>query len=201
MLITSHSQLLSLYAAAQPRAVQKERPSLDHHCRRFIALSPFVILATGNAEHELDASPRGGEPGFVKVTEGGQLLLPDSPGNNRLDSLKNIVSTAQVGLLFLIPGFDETLRVNGKAALSTDEADLQRCADPRRIPKLVIRVDVTAVYLHCAKAFLRAKLWSSTSQVDRSCMPTMGEMLSEQTGLQIAPETREAMERRYAPDL
>lgn len=201
MLITSHAQLLELYAAPQERAVRKELPALDRHCRDFIALSPFVLLSTGNREHELDASPRGGEPGFVKVAQDAHLLMPDSPGNNRLDSLRNIVSTAQVGLLFLIPGFDETLRVNGRAVLSTDEADLQRCANDRRKPKLVIRVQVTAAYLHCAKAFLRSRLWSAASQVARSQMPTMGQMINEQTGLRSAPETREEMERRYAPDL
>lgn len=201
MQITTPSQLLSLYAAPGERALRKALPALDHHGRAFIALSPFVVLSTCNAAHELDASPRGGEPGFVKVTERGQLLLPDAPGNNRLDSLQNIVSTGQVGLLFLIPGFDETLRVNGRALLSTDEADLKPCADARRTPKLVIRVDVSAAYLHCAKAFMRSRLWAAASQVERTRLPTMGEMLRDQTGLDIAPETREEMERRYGPDL
>ena len=201
MQITTHAELLCLYAAPQERALRKELPVLDRHCRDFIALSPFVVVSTGSLGHELDASPRGGEPGFVKVTEGGGLLLPDSPGNNRLDSLNNIVSTGQVGLLFLIPGFDETLRVNGRAVLSTDANDLQRCGNERRIPKLVIRISVTAAYLHCAKAFLRSRLWSAASQVERSRLPTVGQIISEQTGVPSAPETREEMERRYAPDL
>ena len=201
MPITTHAELLALYAAPQERALRKELRALDRHCRDFIALSPFVVLSTGSPAHELDASPRGGGPGFVKVTEAGDLLLPDSPGNNRLDSLKNIVSTGQAGLLFLIPGFDETLRVNGRAVLSTDEADLRLCTNERRVPKLVIRISVTAAYLHCAKAFLRSRLWSAAAQVERSQLPTIGQMISEQTGLQVAPETREEMERRYAPDL
>ena len=201
MPITTHTQLLSLYPAAQPRALRKELPALDRHCRDFIALSPFVVLSTGNADHELDASPRGGEPGFVKVTSTGELLLPDWPGNNRLDSLQNIVSTGQAGLLFMIPGFDETLRVNGRATLSTEASDLQQCATSRRTPKVVIRLEVKAAYLHCAKAFLRSRLWSPDALVDRSRMPTMGEMIGEQTGLRVEPESREAMERRYAADL
>lgn len=201
MNITTQAELLALYAAPQGRALKKELPALDRHCRDFIALSPFVVLSTGNSRHELDASPRGGEPGFVKVTQEGEVLLPDSPGNNRLDSLQNIVSTGQVGLLFMIPGFDETLRVNGRAVLSTLAEDLQRCADARRQPKVVIRVTVSAAYLHCAKAFLRSRLWSAASLVERTQLPTMGQMLSEQTGLQVPPETREEMERRYAPDL
>ena len=117
--ILSPDTLRRLYAQPQERAVKKEIPALDSHCRNFIALSPFLILSTCDREHRTDASPRGGDPGFVKVTAAGQLLIPDAPGNNRLDSFENIVSTGQVGLLFLIPGFDETLRVNGAALLST----------------------------------------------------------------------------------
>ena len=193
--------LRALYPAAQERARRKEIPALDRHCREFIALSPFVVLATGDAQRGLDASPRGGAPGFVQVTDDGALLLPDAPGNNRLDSLENIVACDAVGLLFLIPGFDETLRVNGRAVLSTDPADIARCTDARRAPRLVIRVAVTSAYLHCAKAFMRSKLWSATAQVPRETLPTIGQMIADQSGLQFAPETREDMERRYAADL
>jgi len=199
--IESIATLRALYAAPQPRAVKKQLPRLDMHCRRFIALSPFVILATTDAEHHLDASPRGGPPGFVKVTEAGDLLLPDSPGNNRLDSFENILATGQVGLLFLIPGFDETLRVNGKAALSRADADIAACTSEVRAPKLVVRVAVEAAYLHCAKAFLRSRLWEPEARVDRATLPTAGRMISEQTGLHVPDETREAMVARYRPDL
>jgi len=201
MVIESVSALRQLFPAPTPRAVQKQLGALDTHCRRFIALSPFVVLATTDAGFNLDASPRGGSPGFVKVTADGTLLLPDSPGNNRLDSFENIVATRHVGLLFLIPGFDETLRVNGSALLSTHADDIAACTNDKRAPKLVVRVTVEAAYLHCAKAFLRAKLWEAPSLVDRSVLPTAGEMIRDQTGLQIEPETQEAMVRRYAPDL
>lgn len=193
--------LLALYPAPGERARLKELTALDGHCCAFIALSPFVVLATGDAAHRLDASPRGGDPGFVKVTEDGALLLPDAPGNHRLDSLRNIVDTGEVGLLFLIPGFDETLRVNGRAVLSTDPAHIAACTTERRAPRLVVHVTVSAAYLHCAKAFLRSKLWRPEAQVPRETLPTMGQMLVAHTGLDIAPETREAMERRYAADL
>jgi PPOX class probable FMN-dependent enzyme len=193
--------LRALYPQPQERAVRKEIPALDGHCRRFIALSPFVLLATGNEASDLDASPRGGAPGFVHVTAEGQLLIPDAPGNNRLDSLENIVRTGKVGLLFLIPGVDETLRINGDAVLSLDPADIAACTTEKRAPRLVIRVAVRAAYLHCAKAFLRSRLWKPDAQVDRSVLPTAGQMISEQTGLVVAPETREAMERRYEADL
>jgi uncharacterized protein len=203
--IASLEALRQLYAQPQERAVKKEIPALDRHCRDFIGLSPFLVLSTCSREHQMDASPRGGEPGFVKVTADGQLLIPDAPGNNRLDSFENIVATGQVGLLFLIPGFDETLRVNGTAVLSTAAQDIAAClqgaAPERRPPRLVVRVRVTAAYLHCAKAFLRSKLWSASAKVDRLTLPTAGQMISDQTGIYVAPETREAMEKRYAPDL
>jgi PPOX class probable FMN-dependent enzyme len=201
MKIQTHDDLRALYGQPKERAVKKEIPALDRHCRDFIALSPFVLLATGNAQHQLDASPRGGDPGFVKVTPEGELLLPDAPGNNRLDSLENILATGEVGLLFLIPGFEETLRVNGRVTLSTAPADIAACTTERRAPKLVLRVQVAAAYLHCAKAFMRSRLWEASSQVDRAVMPTMGQMIADQAGIDIAPETQQEMARRYAADL
>jgi len=199
--ITTLEALRALYPPPQERAVKKQITALDRHCRDFIALSPFVLLATGNAQHDLDASPRGGAPGFVQVDDDGALLLPDAPGNNRLDSLENIVATGRAGLLFLIPGFDETLRVNGTATLSVAPAHIARCTDARRAPRLVIRIAVEAAYLHCAKAFMRSRLWQADAQVARSTLPTVGRMIGDQTGLVVAPETQDEMARRYAPDL
>jgi hypothetical protein len=199
--ITTVQALRQLYPAPQPRAVLKQIAALDVHCRRFIELSPFVVLATSDPAHNIDASPRGGRPGFVRIDAAGALLIPDSPGNNRLDSLENIVTTGRAGLLFMIPGFDETLRVNGSAVLSLAEEDIAQCTDERRAPRLVVKVSVEAAYLHCAKAFLRSRLWSREAMVDRSVLPTSGQMISDQTGIVAAPETREQMERRYAPDL
>jgi hypothetical protein len=201
MIVQSLTELRELYAAPQERALRKQIACLDVHCRRFIELSPFVILATSDKAHHLDASPRGGQPGFVKVTEAGDLLLPDAPGNNRLDSFENILATGNVGLLFLIPGFDETLRVNGSAVLSLNPDDIAACAHQSRSPKLVARVSVEAAYLHCAKAFMRSHLWEPTARVDRTVLPTLGKMIGDQTGMQVAPETREEMVKRYAPDL
>jgi PPOX class probable FMN-dependent enzyme len=205
MPITTLQALRGLYAAPRERAVRKQLPALDGHCRRFIELSPFVVMSTvmstGDAALHLDASPRGGAPGFVKVNGEGALLIPDAPGNNRLDSLENIVSTGRVGLLFLIPGIDETLRVNGSAVLSDAAADIALCADDRRAPRLVIKVAVEAAYLHCAKAFMRSRLWQPDAQVARSTLPTMGQMINDQTGITTPPETQEEMVRRYASDL
>jgi PPOX class probable FMN-dependent enzyme len=201
MTINTPESLRQLYPQPQGRAVLKQIAALDAHCRKFIALSPFLVLATSNDQHDMDASPRGGAPGFVKVHANGDLLLPDAPGNNRLDSLENIISTSQVGLLFMIPGFNETLRVNGQAHLSTDATDIALCTDERRAPKLVIRVKVQAAYLHCAKAFMRSQLWQPQVQVPRTALPTMGQMISDQSGVDLPMETQEEMERRYAADL
>ncbi len=201
MLIDSIEQLRALYASPKERAVKKQLPELDKHCCQFIALSPFVVLGSQGADDALDASPRGGAPGFVKVTEAGQLLIPDSPGNNRLDTLENIIHTGRIGMLFIIPGVDETLRVNGHATLTTATDLLKLCESELKPPKLVIQVDVTQAYLHCAKAFMRSKLWDTSKQIDRARLPTMGEMISEQTGMSGPPETQAEMLERYKNDL
>ena len=188
-LITRLEDLRALYGPARERSVLKELPQLDAHATRFIGLSPLVVLASGGPGGNLDASPRGGDPGFVKVVDAGTLLIPDAPGNNRLDTLENIVQTGAIGLLFLLPGVDETLRVNGRAVLSTDPAERERCADARRVPALVIRVTVQASYLHCARALMRSALWDASRQVERSIMPSMGEMLRDQIGHRMSPDT------------
>jgi len=195
------TDLRSLYAEPGERAKRKQIAALDRHCRRFIELSPFVVLASADAQTRCDASPRGGDPGFVKVTGDATLLIPDSPGNNRLDTLQNIQASGRLGLLFLIPGFDETLRVNGQARISTDPAQIALCTTERRAPKVVIEVSAEEVYLHCAKALMRSKLWSDANRVERSVMPTLGKMIADQSGLDIAPETQEAMVARYQKDL
>lgn len=201
MEIATLDALRQLYAQPTERVRRKQIGFLDTHCRRFIGLSPFVVVSTCDEGFNADASPRGGNPGFVQIDEEGRLLIPDAPGNNRLDSLENIVRTGKVGLLFLIPGFDETLRVNGRATLSLAPEDIALCTSERRSPRLAIRVTVQEAYLHCAKAFMRSKLWSESAKVDRSAMPTIGQMIADQTGLEIPYESREDMERRYAPDL
>jgi len=205
MSLTTRHELRQLYGAASERASLKELPSLDRHAQQFIALSPFVVLASANATGQMDASPRGGAPGFVKVIDTQTLLIPDAPGNNRLDTLENILDTGQLGLLFMLPGFDETLRVNGQAVLSTEHSALQQCADARRTPVLVIRVRVQAVYLHCAKAFMRAQLWNPSRHAQRHLMPSMGEMLRDQIqstqGHDMGVETQEEMMARYRQSL
>ena len=203
--ITTLPALRQLYGPARERSLKKEIPSLDAHAVRFIGLSPFVVLASSDVDGHMDASPRGGDAGFVKVLDAQTLLLPDAPGNNRLDTLENIVATGRLGTLFMVPGFDETLRVNGCAVLSTDPADLALCADARRTPALVIRLTVESVYLHCAKAFMRSKLWDASHQIDRAQMPSMAEMLRDQIlafkGEEIEAETQAQMLARYQQSL
>ena len=201
MNIDSLDALRGIYPPAKDRAVKKQLAHLDHHCRQFIALSPFAVLSSSNATRTMDASPRGGAPGFVKTLDQHTLLIPDAPGNNRLDTLENIVATGQLGLLFLIPGVEETLRVNGAAVLTTDEATLKLFAEERRPPKLVIQVSVKEAYLHCAKALMRSSLWDTERHLDRAALPTMGQMLKDQIGGDAPAETHAEMLRRYAEDL
>jgi PPOX class probable FMN-dependent enzyme len=199
--IESTDQLRALYDAPRERAVRKQLARLDRHCRAYIALSPFVVVATSDGAGRHDASPRGGAPGFVKVTEAGDLLLPDAPGNNRLDTFQNILASGRVGLLFLVPGGDETLRVNGRAWLSTAPAELEACRDEKRTPKSVVHVEVKEAYLHCAKALMRSRLWDPGAQVERSVLPTIGQMIHEQMGATGPAESQEEMLKRYERDL
>ena len=201
MEIDSLEQLRAHYPPAQGRSLSKQLDHLDPHCIAFIGLSPFVVLATGGAGGQLDASPRGGAPGFVHVLDAHTLLLPDAKGNNRLDSFSNIAETGRAGLLFMIPGVDETLRVNGEASLCDDPALLAHFATERNPPRLVMRLRVAEAYLHCAKALMRARLWDSAAQVERCVLPTMGQMIAEQTGGSGPQETQAQMVARYAPDL
>ncbi len=200
-MIESIAALRDVYGDATGRSLKKQIDHIDRHCARFVALSPFVVIASGDGRGALDASPRGGAPGFARVADAHTLLIPDSPGNNRLDTVTNIIAAGSVGLLFMIPGVDETLRVNGRARLNNDAAMLATFADEKRTPKLVIEVTVIDAYLHCAKAFMRSKLWSAASRIERNALPTMGEMLSDQTGMPGAPETQAEMRARYAADL
>ena len=197
--------LREIYAPVNPRSTLKELPLLDVHAKRLISLSPFVVIASYGADGRADTSPRGGDAGFVKIVDANTLLIADSPGNNRLDSLENIIATGQVGLLFMVPGMDETLRVNGTAVLSTIEAERKLCEDSRRVPPLVIRVTVQACYLHCAKALMRSDLWNASKHIDRSQLPSIGEMMHDQVGSKMGGgkvvETQEQMLKRYQETL
>ena len=199
--VNSVEDLRTLYAEPKERSLRKQLDRLDVHCRRFIELAPLVVLASVDSVGRVDASPRGGDPGFVKVEDERTLLLPDRPGNNRLDSLANVVERPQVGLLFFLPGVDEMLRVNGQAEIRTDPDLLERFATNGRSPRTILAVHVDEAYLHCAKALMRSRLWDPDAQVERAGLPTMGEMLRDQIGTDIPLETQQEMLARYRTEL
>lgn len=201
MNIENIEQLRALYGYPKGRAKDKVLQTLDKHAVNFIKTSPFLIMSTVSAEGQMDASPRGGQAGFVKIIDKYTIIIPDSKGNNRLDSLSNIIETESVGMIFLIPGVDETLRINGKAQISASPEYLTLFKSENNLPKVCIVVSIEELFLHCAKALMRSKLWNEDSKIERSSFPTMGKMLNEQLGIKDQLETQEEMVERYHKDL
>ena len=150
------------------------------HCRNFIALSPFCVLSSSRADGRADASPRGDPPGFVAVLDDRTLLLPDRPGNNQVDSLQNMAENPYVGLLFFVPGMNETLRVKGKVEVVTDSDLLGPLSVKDKPPVSGLRVTVEEAFLHCGRALIRSRLWDPEVQVDRSSFPTYGKVMADQ---------------------
>lgn len=173
--ITSIEQLEALYGQPVERALTKEIDHISDHYRVFVEKAPFVVIASVGPEG-LDCSPRGDQAGFVRVVDRKTVLMPDRRGNNRTDTLHNLVRDPRVSLLFLIPGVGETLRINGTAELLLDDDLCQSFAINDKAPRCVIRVTVDRVYYQCQKALVRSKLWDAEAQVDRSELPTSGEM-------------------------
>lgn len=178
--ITDVETLEKLYGAPSGAAVDKEIDFLHPHYQRLIAASPFFVLATGGPGG-MDASPRGDAPGFVAVEDERTLLIPDRRGNNRVDSLRNIIANPQVALLFLVPGIGETLRVNGRAEISTDPALLERFSVEGKLPRAVIVVRVITVFFQCARAIFRSKLWDAARHLERRSLPSLGTIVSDIT--------------------
>ncbi len=201
MTIDTLEDLRTLYGFAKERAKDKQLPALEKHSKNFIEQSSFVVISTFDRDHRVDVSPRGGAPGFVHIIDDVTLALPDAHGNKRLDCLVNILETGRIGTLFLIPGVDETLRVNGRAELSKDENLLTRFASEIKTPASCIVLHVEEVFLHCAKALMRSNLWSADAQIERSALPTLGRMINDQLDITTAPETQEAMIERYQDEL
>jgi PPOX class probable FMN-dependent enzyme len=201
MKMDSLSELRELYDFPSGRAKYKVLQQLDKHSKNFIKKSPFLVMSTTNKNYKQDASPRGGISGFVKIIDDKTIVIPDSKGNNRLDSITNIVETGAVGLLFLIPGVDETLRINGNAYLSTDKEYLQLFSSDKNPPKACIIVAIEELFLHCAKALMRSKLWDENSKINRNELPSMGKMLKDQIKDSDPIESQEEMIKRYQKDL
>jgi PPOX class probable FMN-dependent enzyme len=186
-IITSVAELEKLYGEAQETSTAKEVDYITPHYRRFIEASPFVVLATSGPEG-LDASPRGDKAGFVRIQDDRTLLLPDRRGNNRVDSLRNIVRDPRVGLLFLVPGSGTTLRVNGRGVLSIDPALLESFAVEEKAPRSVLVLQVESVYFQCARAIMRSELWNPERHVDPKSLPTAGQILAGITAGRVGGE-------------
>jgi PPOX class probable FMN-dependent enzyme len=196
--IESREELRTLYKSPGDGAVRKELPRLDGHCRSFIAKSPFVLIGSSDGNGNADVTPKGDRPGFVAILDDNSIAIPDRPGNNRLDTLENIVVNPAVGLLFLIPGMNETLRINGHARITADAALRKRLAVDGKLSASVIVVSVKAAYMHCAKAFMRSELWKPESWLDRASLPTLGEILRDQLALaQSAEATDQWLDESY----
>ena len=185
-IISSEAELREMLGTPSELALRKVQPALDQHARAFIAQSPFLLISTSNDQGNLDVSPRGDLPGFALPLDERTLVIPDRPGNRRIDTLRNILANPQVGLLFLIPGIDETLRINGRALIARDEALLERTAVQGKKPKLVIGVEVQECFFHCAKAFRRSKLWDVAQWPERSSVATLGTVLKDQLKIEQA---------------
>jgi uncharacterized protein len=201
--INDEVQLRGLYQEPMELALLKQLDRLDDHCRNFIAHSPFVVIGSTRAGRGTDVSPRGDAPGFARVLDANTIAIPDRPGNNRLDTMSNIMADAEIGLLFFIPGIDETLRVNGRARLSRDPALLAAAAVNGREPRLVIVVTVREAFLHCGKALKRSRLWHDDYRVEKKNFPSLGRMIVEQTKpKQISVEQADAfIEDNYVTGL
>jgi PPOX class probable FMN-dependent enzyme len=178
--IDSVGALHELYGPPGELALKKQLSRLDKHCRAFIALSPFLVIASSSLEGACDASPRGDQPGFVAVIDDHTLIIPDRRGNNRVDTLENVVANPHVGLLFLVPGMQETLRINGSARVVEDSDLLAPLAVNGQMPRTGLLVTVEDAYLQCGKALLRSDLWNPEKQIERSAFPSLGRVLSEQ---------------------
>ena len=195
------SDLKTIYPDPTPRVIAKARPELDAHARKFIGMSPFCVIATSGADGSVDASPRGGSPGFVHVAGANELLMPDRAGNNRIDSFKNIVEGSGFAqLIFFVPGIDETLRVGGRGRLSAEPELLATMEEFGRLPRAVLHIDVKEAYFHCGKALMRARLWSKDTQVERAVFPSISQVIHEQTKLGEA-EPQAQVEARYKTQL
>lgn len=185
--ITDEASLRALHHAPMSRATDKVLRALDQHCRRVIALSPFCVIAT-QGPNGADISPRGDPAGFVRVLDERTLLLPDRVGNNRLDAMTNLIANPRIGLLFLVPGMNETLRINGTARITNDARLLAASAVRERAPKVGLVVAVEEAFLHCAKALVRSALWDASRHIDRASLPSYAVMLLDHVGGLTAEE-------------
>ncbi len=195
--ISEETALRERFGAVSMLAEKKVVKTLDHFCRQFIALSPFLVLATNDASGRADASPRGDAPGFVEVLDDKTLLVPDRRGNNRLDSFSNILQNPHVGLIFMVPGINETLRINGRGRIVDEEALLGPLSVQGKQPLAGLLVTMEEAFFHCGKALIRSKLWNPESRVERGVFPTLGHVIAEQTKVVEVSEADRLVEEGY----
>ena len=177
------SEIREIYGQPMERAVKKQLPRLEKHSRAFIAMSPFLVIASTDPDGRCDASPKGDAPGFVRVLDDETLLIPDRLGNNRIDTISNLLACPGVGLIFFVPGLRETLRVNGKVRITTDPALLEPCTVQGKLPRSGFLVSVEEVYFHCGKALIRSDLWNPEKFVAQTEFPSLGRVIAEQIGV------------------
>jgi uncharacterized protein len=200
MTFMTPARLRQLYGSSSPRAAAKVISKFDSHCRRFIEQSTFLVLATSDGKN-LDASPKGDPAGFVKVETDKTLLLPDRPGNNRIDGMMNILLHPKVALIFLIPTVGETLRVNGSAEISDDPSLCHQFQVNGRGPKTVLRITAEEIFLHCGKAPMRAGLWKPDTWPTSRPVATLNEIIRDHTALQVDSVEQSAVEDDYRKSL
>lgn len=200
--VSTHEELRALVGAPVQRSVSKEISSLDTHCRALIAASPFVLVGSGDSAGNMDVSPKGDAPGFVRVLDDETLAIPDRPGNRRADTFSNVIANPHVGLLFLIPGKLETLRVNGRARIVRDAALLESMAARGKTPLLALVVDVDQAFIHCGKCMIRSALWAYQQWQDTSTLPTQAQCLVDHGRLaDSVEEIQAAIERSRVDNL
>ncbi len=188
--IKSKADLREYYGEPVSRTVERQLSKLDKHCRHFISLSPFLVMASWGPDGA-DASPKGDPPGFVKVIDDTTLLLPDRRGNARVDSMQNILDSPDVGLIFFVPGVEETLRINGVAEITTDGALLEPLAMKGKVPQSGLLIRVKEAFFHCGKSIIRSRLWDPDTRIERSEFPTLGQIVADQVpGRNVEEEDR-----------
>jgi uncharacterized protein len=201
-IIEDIGEIREIYGEPNERAVKKQLVKLEQHSRAFIAMSPFIVMATCDAEGRCDASPKGDAPGFVHVVDNETLLIPDRLGNNRIDSISNILQHPRIGLIFFVPGIRETLRVNGRAQITVDPELLEPTSVNGKLPRSGILVMADEVYFHCGKALIRSDLWNPEKHVARKDFPSLGVVIADQIGQRVdAKEAERATEESYVTRL
>lgn len=186
--INSENELRGILGYPSEVVTRKTIDYIDAHCRSFIEKSPFITIATSDMHGNFDVSPKGDPAGFVKILSNKLLAIPDRPGNRKADTLRNIIQNPNLGLIFLIPGIKETLRVNGEAKIVTDQKVLELLSCEGKIPSLAIIVSVKEAFMHCAKCIIRSKLWMDTENTSQSSLPSLGKVLVDHGKLEISYE-------------